>query len=110
VVILQLMANMKRRLSGKVRSSFANTTAKLTAMDRAWPVILSNMPAKLTRRSFAALAGAAGLLGQTPPPPPLPKNPEEELKAARETAIKNAEQLAKVELPMSTEPAFHFKP
>jgi hypothetical protein len=110
VVILQFMANPKTPGIRQRSLILANTTRKLTAVDRAWPVILSSMPAKLTRRSFAALAGAAGLLGQTPSPPPLPKNPEEELKAARETAIKNAEQLAKVELPMSTEPAFHFKP
>lgn len=71
------------------------------------------MQTKVTRRQLAAtLAGAAGAHAaahaQTATPP-LPKNPDEELQAAREDCRSNAEQLAKVELAMTTEPAFHFK-
>lgn len=69
-----------------------------------------NMHSKLTRRQLAAsLAGSGAAYAQTITPP-LPKNPDEELKAAREDCRSNAEQIAKVELAMSTEPAFLFKP
>jgi hypothetical protein len=68
------------------------------------------MTSKVTRRQLATtLAVAAAAVAQTPAPP-LPKNPEEELKAARDDYRSNAEQMAKVELEMFTEPAFHFKP
>ena len=68
---------------------------------------------KLTRREIAAaLSASAVLLGQTPAPP-VPQNPalspDDELKAAREAIHQNSEQLAKFPLPMSTEPAVHFK-
>lgn len=67
------------------------------------------MQTKVTRRQLAAtLAGVAAAHAQTATPP-LPKNPDEELQAAREDCRSNAEQLAKVELAMTTEPAFHFK-
>ena len=57
------------------------------------------------------LTAPAALLAQTPqtPPQPLPQNPQEELAAAREQQHRNSEQLAKVAVPMSTEPAVHFK-
>ena len=56
-------------------------------------------------------AGSATLLAQAQPqtPPPIPKNPEEELTAAREALRRNADAMSKVALPMSTEPAVHFK-
>jgi hypothetical protein len=64
----------------------------------------------MTRRELILVAPGA-LLAQTPQQtqPPLPKNADEELAAARETQRRNAEQLAKVVLPMATEPAVHFK-
>ncbi|HLK21621.1 MAG TPA: hypothetical protein VKT81_21880 [Bryobacteraceae bacterium] len=65
---------------------------------------------KFTRRQLAiALSTSAIVLAQTPPPPPLPQNPDEELKTVRDAIHQNAEQLAKVEVPMSTEPAVHFR-
>jgi hypothetical protein len=64
---------------------------------------------KFTRREIAtALSTSAALLAQTPSPP-LPQNPDDELKAARESNRQNSEQLAKFPLPMSTEPAARFK-
>ncbi len=65
---------------------------------------------KFTRREIAtALSASAALLAQAPALP-IPQNPDEELKAARESLRENSEQLAKFPLPMSTEPAAHFKP
>jgi len=56
-------------------------------------------------------AGSVPLLAQAQQqtPPPIPKNPEEELAAAREAQRRNADAMSKVALPMSTEPAVHFK-
>jgi hypothetical protein len=63
---------------------------------------------KFTRRALAAaLSTSAVLLAQAPPP--LPSNPDEELKAAKDTIQKNSEQLAKFDLKMATEPAVHFR-
>ena len=64
----------------------------------------------MTRRQLV-LTTPAMLLAQTPqaPRPPLPQNPQEELAAARDVQHRNAELLAKVAVPMSTEPAVHFK-
>jgi hypothetical protein len=60
---------------------------------------------KLTRRKLAAalLAPAAAAPAQTPPAP------RDEVEAARARLKSNGEALAKVELPMSTEPAFRFE-
>ena len=70
--------------------------------------------AKFTRREIAtALSASTVLLGQAPAPPPpqnFPPNPDDELKAAHDSIRQNSEQLAKFPLPMSTEPAVHFKP
>jgi hypothetical protein len=64
---------------------------------------------KLTRRALAGLLStSAALLAQTPSVP-LPANPDEELKAAKDTIQKNSEQLAKFDLKMATEPAVHFR-
>ncbi len=66
--------------------------------------------AKMTRREIgAALSASAALLAQTPATP-QPQTPEDELKAARDSIHQNADQLSKFPLPMSTEPAVHFKP
>ena len=50
------------------------------------------------------LAAAAAVHGAAQTP-----SEDEDLKAAREQARNNAQQIAKVALPMATEPAFRFK-
>ena len=68
------------------------------------------MSIKLTRReTVLGLSASAVLLAQTPAPPLLPSNPDEELKAVRDQIQQNLQQLDKVPLEMSTEPAVHFK-
>ena len=64
----------------------------------------------MTRRQLV-LTTPVALLAQTPqaPRPALPQNAEEELAAAREQQHRNADLLAKVAVPQSTEPAVHFK-
>jgi hypothetical protein len=63
---------------------------------------------KFTRRELAlAVSTSAVLLAQAPAP--LPSNPDEELKAVKDTIQQNSQALAKFDLPMSTEPAVHFK-
>jgi hypothetical protein len=59
---------------------------------------------QLTRRKLAAtlLAPAAAAQAQTPPPP------ANELEAARARLKTNADALAKIDVPMSTEPAVSF--
>ncbi len=67
------------------------------------------MPKKFTRREVAvAITASTALLAQTPSAP-LPQNGDEELKAVRDQLAQSAQQLAKFDLPMSTEPAAHFK-
>ena len=62
---------------------------------------------KVTRRTLArmlaATAAVNGAAAQTP------STEDEDLKAAHEQLQTNAQQLAKVPLPMATEPAFRFK-
>lgn len=65
--------------------------------------------AKLTRRELGAVLSASAALMAQNPNPPIPSNPDEELKAAKEALAQNSQQLAKFEIPMSTEPATHFK-
>jgi len=68
------------------------------------------MSTKLTRRQIAvAVASSAAILAQTPANAPIPQTPEEELQAAQASIRRNAEQLAKFDLPMFVEPAVHFK-
>ncbi len=67
----------------------------------------------MTRRQLV-LATPAALLAQTPQapqpqPPPLPRTPGEELTAVQQQQQRNAQTLDKVNLPMTTEPACHFK-
>jgi hypothetical protein len=57
---------------------------------------------QLTRRKLALALLAPAATAQTPPP-------VDEVQAARDRIKTNAEALLKVELPMSTEPAFQFK-
>jgi hypothetical protein len=63
---------------------------------------------KLTRRQLAAsLAASAAAMAQTRPAPVAGE--DEERKAARDRLQAAAAELAKVEIPMPTEPAFQFK-
>lgn len=56
---------------------------------------------KLSRRELAALAAAASAHAA--------QQPEDEIKAARESGRRTGEALAKVKVPVETEPAFLFK-
>jgi hypothetical protein len=59
---------------------------------------------KLTRRKLAAaLLAPAAAQAQTQTPP------RDEVEAARTRLKANAEAIAKLEVPMSTEPAFRFE-
>jgi len=62
----------------------------------------------MTRREIM-LATPAALMAQAPPLAEIPQNSEDELKAAIEQNRRNAEQLAKIAVPMTVEPAVHFK-
>lgn len=66
---------------------------------------------KITRRTLAlsaALPWAAR--GQTPAPAAPAANDDELLRAAREQARRSGEALARFQIPITTEPAFQFKP
>jgi hypothetical protein len=67
------------------------------------------MAPRITRRALAAAVSASAALLAQQPPLPLPQNPEEELKAARDEMQQASQSLAKFAVPMSTEPAVHFK-
>ena len=67
------------------------------------------MASNMTRRQLAAVALSAPVLVAQPQAPPLPQNPDDELKAAREQNRQIGEALAKFPLPITTEPAAHFK-
>jgi hypothetical protein len=62
----------------------------------------------MTRRQLAGviLTVTATVAAQTAPS--IPSNPAEELEAARAQNRRTSETLARVPLPMDTEPAFHF--
>jgi hypothetical protein len=66
---------------------------------------------KVTRRKLARiLAAAAAVPGvAAPQAPSAVSSGDEDLNTAREQLRNNAQQLAKVNLPMATEPAFRFK-
>ena len=57
---------------------------------------------QLTRRKLAIALLAPAATAQTPAP-------VDELQAARDRIKTNGELISKVDLPMSTEPAFEFK-
>jgi len=61
---------------------------------------------KLTRRTVLASALPALAVAQTPPVPAAP----DYLAISTAQYKRNAEALAKVAVPVETEPAFHFKP
>jgi len=58
-----------------------------------------------------ALAGAGAVLAQTPAQTPAtpPTTPTDPVEKAREENRHSVENLAKFEIPMSTEPAFTFR-
>jgi len=60
----------------------------------------------MTRRQLAGAVLATAAMAQTPPA--APANPEGELEAARQQNQRCSEALAKVQVPMEAEPAFHF--
>jgi hypothetical protein len=78
----------------------------------------------MTRRRLAALLGAGPLVAQTASPPltqktppigtpaasPKVTNPDEKLKKAYDGIRDVSARLARLEVPMDTEPAFVFKP
>ena len=65
---------------------------------------------KLSRRTILALAGAGAALAQTPAAPSgASASPADALEKAREENRRSAEDLAKFDIPMSTEPAFIFR-
>jgi hypothetical protein len=57
---------------------------------------------RITRRQLAGALLATAAAAQTP------SAPVNELQAAREQNQRSAEALAKVDVPMAVEPAFHF--
>jgi len=70
---------------------------------------MKSMTNKITRRALAAVIAAPAALAAQTPAGPSPPNADDELKAARDQNRQNQEQLAKLPLPMATEPATHFK-
>ena len=64
---------------------------------------------KLTRRTVLASALPALAAAQTPAAPATPPTPDY-LAISAAQYKRNADALAKVAVPMETEPAFHFKP
>lgn len=67
------------------------------------------MSRQLTRRSLAGLVAAAATAASAQTPQAPPATSDEELTAARAAAKAWNEQIARTELPRSTEPAAHFK-
>lgn len=64
----------------------------------------------VTRRGWLAAAAAAlPAAAQQAAPPPIPSTPAEETAAALAQLKSNFDQLRRVRLPMSTEPAIRFK-
>ena len=67
------------------------------------------MNRKITRRRAVALAAVAAAPAGAQQAPPIPSTPEDERKAALAQFKSGAGAIAKVALPMATEPAVHFK-
>jgi len=61
----------------------------------------------VTRRSLARMLAVAVAIPQVGTPQAAPANAD--LDSARELLRNNLQQIAKVKLPMATEPACHFK-
>jgi hypothetical protein len=60
----------------------------------------------VTRRSLAKLIAAAAAVPAVAAPQ---SDADEETRSAHEALKNNAAQIAKVEIPMETEPPFHFR-
>jgi hypothetical protein len=72
--------------------------------------ILTTMKHQLTRRKlFAVTAVTAVPLAALAQEAPKSTSRDEDLKSARDTMANNAALIAKVEVPIATEPAFVFK-
>ena len=69
--------------------------------------MIDNSAMAVTRRSLAKLLAAAAVVQKTEAQTAAPGDAD--LQTAREQMRANADQIAKVKLPMATEPAFHFK-
>jgi len=66
-------------------------------------------PNRMTRRQLAgAILTTTATAAAAQAPPSAPSTPAAELQAAREQNTRTAETLAKVQVPIETEPAFHF--
>ena len=63
---------------------------------------------KLTRRNLFATAAVAAA-AVAPLPAQTTASKDEDLKSARDTIANNSAQLAKIEIPIATEPAFSFR-
>jgi hypothetical protein len=59
----------------------------------------------VTRRTLAKIVAAAAV----PVSATAQSDADEETRSAHDALRNNAAQIAKVEVPMATEPAFHFK-
>lgn len=66
--------------------------------------------ARITRRQLAGALVTTAAVAQTPASPPAAPaaGPAQELQAARDQNQRTAETLAKLQIPIDTEPAFHF--
>lgn len=67
------------------------------------------MSLKITRRDLAAVLGSAAGVAAVHAQKPPAGRPEDLNAVAQEEIRKNSQALAKVGLPVSTEPAFQFK-
>jgi len=67
------------------------------------------MSLKMTRRDLAAVLGSAAGVAAVRAQDSPPSQPEDLNAAAKDQLRKDAEAMAKIELSMSTEPAFQFK-
>ena len=59
----------------------------------------------VTRRTLAKIVAAAAV----PVAATAQSNADEETRSAHDALGNNAQQIAKVDIPMATEPPFHFK-
>jgi hypothetical protein len=64
---------------------------------------------KVTRRKLAGMIAAGATVASAPAQQPASSGNDDDLRSAREQMRGNALQIAKVTLPMATEPAFQFK-
>ena len=64
---------------------------------------------RLTRRNLFATAAAVAAIAPATAQTQPTTSTDDDLKSARDSIANNAAQLAKVEVPIATEPAFTFK-